>query len=759
MSAPNFDQKHGEGRAPEKGPALPAPSRVHRSDAIEGLPVPSVDRGGFDLPAPSTGSGIYLGGGGESLDAIQFFFHRKAQKEGRIRNARSLRNRVAEIAPPSVQKFIAEPAYSVASELVMEAVERLQTHEQGRDIQRLLSSFPVFGAKEDRIVVEDELEGLLPEHVGIENALIALRTLDLIEPMEVLGEWELTPLGEGVVRYLMLDNDSETSANALDAQTAFITARLVHEPRAAGAFLEASVYLLAHGLLESELGHPTRWGAAMRAIRNAVVVDLERPGSLLEGAGGLRSQDIATLGGMAAVSPLSEGSVPPEMRTLVVVLGAREHIQKCVGNDPARLPDVLLDPKMYEALDRQMCGLKAMAHVAWVTLSRGTSPKKIQETAESLAHAVTGVRPGGMFHPSDFALLTPDHREHLLLLAAAKEIPSFKIEGTLQDARRRLGMVYGQLVEEYPHVSERTRAASRILALHTGYEQHSEESLDHEARWVMEQVEESLGFTNELTDLAMRLQPGLFGKENSSLALHTLVRLCSDVDDPSHTIDHTDTMVAAAEWVAVAERFSSFQTMQEAQLYRYALMEATDRPGFKKPQREATTRMLAHSTSLMTVLAQQDQTRTIPMVEKEILSTMSTPQLMEIIEGGGGRFGVARIPWQENEREQSFRRIIEYSGLRLAFPEEMNVVSRNLLRLLGTHVGPGDPRRKLDVPQKEMLESRVGSVSEELTEADARDGLAFLQSVEAAKASGILRTYSGAGVTVDEAAWAHDNEY
>lgn len=697
--------------------------------------------------------------GGAEESAIAYFFSRKATKEQRVHNARSLKNRVAELAPPAVQQMLNEVPLGVTPEVASEALQQMRAHGQADDLQRLLTSFPVFGGSADRVVREEELDGLVAENLGTEGALIALRTMDLVEPMEQLGEWQLTPIGESIVRGLILE-DSEACANALDAQAAFLTGRLVADGRAAEPLLEASVYLLTHGLMESEAGHPTRWGTVMRTMRNAVVVDLERPDSLLAGSGGLRAKDLEALGGMAAVSPLAEGSIPAEIRTLVVVLEARERIQNLVGASPDHLKEVLLDPSLYEPMERQLTGLKAMAHVAWVALTGQVErERELQDLAEGLAHAVTGVRRGGVFQPSDFALLTPDHREHLLLVAAAKENPVYQLAGSLGDARRRLAMVYGQLAEEYPHVGERTRAAARILGLHTAYGEFSEDRLIQEAGRVMEAVEESAGFTDELTALAMRLQPGLYGQDTSTLALHTLVRRYCDADDLTRPIDYTDTMVAAAEWVAVAERFSQLHTMKEAQLYRYALMEALERPGFKKPQREGMDRMLAHSTSLMTVLAQQDQSRTIPQVEKEILSGMSTQQLLEIIEGDGGRFGVARIPWQEGEREQTFRRMVEFSGLKVAFPEEMNLVSRNLLHLLGTHVAPGDPRRRMDVPQQELLERHIGEVSGDLNEAEARDGLAFIQAVETAKVRGILRTYPGAGVSIEEAARAHDIEY
>lgn len=766
MSAPDFNQEQGDGRGLGRVPTpqvSPVP-RPRSSEALEGLPAPTSGRSDLELPAPSAslGGDLIPDVDGGSLSAIQYFFDRKAKKEQRIGNARSLREqvgaiqlRLTEITPPAVQWLNVEPVEAVGPDAVSAALERLREQGQADDFQRLISSFPVFGGGEDRIVREDELEGLLPEYVGIENAIIALRTADLVEPLETIGEWQLTPLGSAVVRELMLSTDLETSAHVLDAQTAFLTARLAESPRSAGAFLEAATYLLAHGLLESENGHPTRWGTAMRAIRNGVVVDLERPGSLLEGAGGLRSRDLAALGGMAQVSPLAEGSFPPEFRTMVVVLAARERVQAAVGKDPERLRQVLLSPEIYQDLDKQMVGLKAMAHVAWVALSREATPRDAQIMAESLAHAATGVRPGGVFRPADFAVLTPDHREHLLLLAAARENPGFSIVGTMDEARRRLAMVYGQLVEEYPHLAERSRAAARILALHTGYSQTEPGELQWEAERVMDQVEESHAFSDEITTLAMRLQPGMYGKDTAPLALHSLVRRCSDTDRGP---DYVDTMVAAAEWVSVAERVSTFRSMREAQVYRYALMEALERPGFKKPQRDAMGRMLDHATVLMTVLAQQDQARVMPLLDKEVMASLSTSQVVEIIEGEGGRFGVARIPWQESEREQAFRRIVEYSGLRVAFPEEMNMVSRNLLRLLGTHVGPGEPRRKADVPQKEMLAQRVGEVPEDLTEADARDGLAFLQAVEGAKESGLLRTFPAAGVTVEEAAMAHDTD-
>ena len=760
MSAPDFNQEQGEGRGLGRVPApqVPQVPRPRSHEALEGIPAPSTGRGDLELPAPSTslGGDLLPDIDGASLSAIQYFFDRKAKKERHIGNARSLREqvgaiqmRLTEITPPSVRWLNVEPVEAVTHEAVAAALEQLQKHRQADDLRRLLSSFPVFGDGEDRVVREDELEGLLPEYVGIENAIIGLRTSDLVEPLETLGEWQLTALGSAVVRELMLSTDLETSANVLDAQAAFLTARLVETPKVAGAFL------LAHGLMESENGHPTRWGTAMRAIRNGVVVDLERSGSLLEGAGGLRSRDLAALGGMAQVSPLAEGSFPPEFRTMVVVLAARERIQSVVGKAPERLREVLLDPEIYQDLDKQMVGLKAMAHVAWVALSRGARPKDAQVLAEELAHAATGVRSGGVFRPADFAVLTPDHREHLLLLAAARENPGFSIVGTMDEARRRLAMVYGQLVEEYPHLAERSRAAARILALHTGYSQVEQGELLWEAERVMSQVEESHAFSDEITTLAMRLQPGMYSKDTAPLALHSLVRRCGDTEQGP---DYVDTLVAAAEWVSVAERVSTFRSMREAQVYRYALMEALERPGFKKPQRDAMGRMLDHATVLMTVLAQQDQARVMPPLDKEVMASLSTSQVVEIIEGDGGRFGVARIPWQESEREQSFRRMVDYSGLRVAFPEEMNLVSRNLLRLLGTHVGPGEPRRKAEVPQKEMLERRIGEVPEELTEVDARDGLAFLQAVESAKESGLLRTFPASGVTVEEAALAHDTD-
>jgi hypothetical protein len=265
-------------------------------------------------------------------------------------------------------------------------------------------------------------------------------------------------------------------------------------------------------------------------------------------------------------------------------------------------------------------------------------------------------------------------------------------------------------------------------------------------------VEDAREFGTELTALAQNI----LGQPINNYALSDLIREQMNVDVTEALVPQS---MALGEWVAVQERFASFASMDDANLYRFALMEYADREyeHLDDVQRGVIARMLKHATTIMTLLAQQEQAAVIPKTEKAVFSEFTTEEIKHIIEGDGGKFGVARVPWLETERESQWRKMVQTMNLRVDFTEDLNRVTAALMQIMGAHIAPGNPGDPQELGQRLIAEAS-NIPPEALSGLDSRETaeiLAFVQMSKAAQDAGILAFHGENGVTTEEAMRAH----
>jgi hypothetical protein len=666
---------------------------------------------------------------------------------------------------------------------VVAAVIREVNRETEPDqIWRVLGVFPLYGSGEALEVRASELPEPASLRLRLDDVLEVLERHVLVQAQQGTetreSSWTLTQLGHAALT-TQIKNSSrpDTMAYLLDSQMATLSARLYERGDAAtvGPFLAAARDLLTEALDARGDGDPVRWGAAVRAVHNAVVMDLDRPGSLAPDGGGLSARAVRSL------VQLSEGpnyaGEPTEFPSLLAALEAREALRDLVRGRKEPLEGLLLDRTTYQSLASGLAGQRFMAHAAWVHLCRASEDVDHRmELSVELARAVTGVLQGTSFKSSDLALLTPDHREHLLLAelyADANTPDRIRIESTPTEALRRLASLAGALEREYPNRETRQAAGVRVLQLHTCFDGLSEAQLDRYVEQMEQQLSVARSYAGELVNLAQNvLQQPL-----NRYALSDLIRL-QMVNDLSLTEDQGEgtRILEASEWVAVAERFHEFGSMHDANLYRFALLELLGRDESASAlleegaaahsedllqdfERASLARMLRHATSLMTILAQQDQVMAIPPADQAILGSYSHEDLLSLVEGGGGRFGVARIPWLQTEREAQWHAMLDYLGLRVDFPEDLERVSTALLDILESHAAVGQLGDETEGLQPGLAKLAEASglpshLLQGVSSRDAAQALTFVQAVAVARREGLLCTFPE-GASVPEAAQTH----
>jgi hypothetical protein len=677
------------------------------------------------------------------------------------------------------------PGLPPAKDLVALTLKRLDREPEADQVRNILGHFPLYGEGEALEVQMAELPEPASLKVNLDDVLESLERLQLVQANQGISPhestWVLTQLGQATLAaHLRNSSHPETVAYLLDAQLSTLAARLYEhgDPQTVEPFLAAARDLLLDAMDSRTDGDPVRWGAAVRAVRNAVVVDMDRPGSLRPDGGGLSSQALAGLIRLSDATEFGQAWQESEFAPLVAALRCRESVRSMVrAGEP--LEGLLLEPSTYQGLAENMLGLRAVAHAAWVHVCREAEDTDHQMAiAIDLARAVTGVPRGEAFRASDFALLTPDHREHLLLAVLYQDGDSsdqVRIESTPAEALHRLASTVAALEREYPVLETRIAAGIRILQLHSCFEGEEDAYLETQVHQVFRQMAFARGYAGEIMTLAQQVM----GQPSNDHALADLIRFQFMAgDSPEEDPDGVLRVQEAGEWVAVAERFSEFGSMAEANIYRYAIMEllrrdeavqnAHARGEEASPEdllpaaaQAALGRMLRHSTSLMAILAQQDQVLFVPEAELAILQSYTHRDLITLVEGGGGRFGVARIPWLESEQESHWQAMVSYLGLKVEFPEDLDRLNSALLEILGCYTAPPESFPARPEFREEALTETAAVTGIPLSDlalvnpVEASSLLTLVQSVSAVKREGILCTFDGDGVSVEDAIRAH----
>lgn len=757
-----FERKPQQPEQPKAGPGEPL---AQPSPGIsDGLPLagaalpppPPV----APLPPPPGPSGVVPTSkpdlANEEARLVEAFFNRKrktlanAQARDGIQVDMTRFQRDAQFVLDHTRDRFPGPA--VTTEEIDTAWAALNGCQNSDHLKRMLGHLPFYGRGPALVAREDELPEELSIALSREEALDTLAAQGLA--VQIGQGWGLTQAGAGVCHRLR--SSDWMADHVLDAQMATLSARLSYDPNSAGPFIEAAGHLLVKSRNHIAEGHPTWWGAASRSIHNAVVMDLDRPGNLLPNGGGISTQAFQAMSDMVRKSPLASGGPEADFQALQAALAARERIRDQVTTTGLPLEDILLSASTYQQLRDDLTGLRSMAHAAWVHLARGSSADDTRvEMAVALARAVTGRAAREPMKSSDLALLTPDHREHVVLAVLYEDGDTrdrLVIESTPEEARRRLASLYGPIDRDYPALSTKLAAGIRILQLHDCYREVPDQVLEQIVRRVFGEVEDARDFGTELMSLAQ----GIMGQPLNNFALADLIRDQMHMDVPLAPVPES---MALGEWVAVQERFASFRSMEEANLYRFAMMEyaSRERERLDEVQRGVIHRMLKHATSIMALLAQQEQIPFVPETEKAILAEFTTDELKRIIEGDGGHFGVARVPWLESERESHWRRMVQVMNLRVDFTEDLNRVTSALMQILGTHVAPGIPGDPQEVGQRLIAEAN-GLPPGALDGLDAQETseiLAFVQATSLAQRAGILVYHGEDGVTTKEAITAH----
>lgn len=717
--------------------------------------------------------------------AMDRFFAENAALKAKASRKAKARSFASNLVSPSgelsssPERFPGEPVSQIDLRQAMAALHAVPESDQ---VKRILAAFPIFGEGRSLVIQEGEIPETGSLHLTRQQALDTLLDQGLIEesrsaldrfPEDYRARLEaegllaeaprgliLTQLGYAILTDGLQAGEPEDVAYLADSQMATLSARLAvdGQPRAVKPFIQAARNLLLDAVHELGEGDPVRWGAAVRAIHNAVVMDLDRPGCLLPNGGGVPSDVFRSLASLAGTSNyISQAPrLLNDFDSLTAALEARDRVRARVAQAGLEvLESCLMARSTYQDLKTDHLGVKAMAHAAWVHLCRGKDADEVMDTALRLARAVTGVPLGEAYRSSDLNLLTPDHREHLLLADLyldfdAPDRPRFA--GTEQDALRRLVFLTGALEKEYPTPEVRVAAGVRVLQLHEAFAQESPEALDVMVRRIFTKVEDARDFGSEILSLAQNA----LGQPLNRHAISDLVR--NEVLQEEPDFSASAQAMQVNEWVAVAERFSQFSTMTEANVYRFALMELLERKE-DLTEYEATSmaRMLRHATSLMTILAQQEQITTLPPTAKFILGDYTKEELLALVEGDGGRFGRARVPWLETEAEVQWRRMSDYLGIRMVFPEDLDRISSALLRITGNHVAPANVPGPQE-PGQQDIAATIGLPKDLIAGLDRKETgkvLALATAVRIAKREGILCVHGPEGVSMSEAMKAH----
>ena len=154
-----------------------------------------------------------------------------------------------------------------------------------------------------------------------------LRNRDMLD--SVPRGWVLTKIGYAILTEGLQASAPEDVAYLADAQMATLSARLATDGRQAVVqpFLQAARNLLLDAKDELGDGDPVRWGAAVRAVHNAVVMDLDRPNSLRPEGRGIKADVFASLVRLADNSSYSSDDARADFDALTAALPAREHIR------------------------------------------------------------------------------------------------------------------------------------------------------------------------------------------------------------------------------------------------------------------------------------------------------------------------------------------------------------------------------------------------------------------------------------------------